>query len=886
MSANERDPLAPPVDREVDEELGQHLELRAREYEQRGLQPDAARRAALRRFGDLDAVRRDCRRVAAGRERDKRRREWLSELRQDTVFALRQLPRQPAFSLTAALTLALGIGATTAIFAAVHAVLLRPFAYREPERVVTVGTVWRGQPGGNVSAGNYVYAQDRTKSIRPLAAAAYTSMNLSGDDAPERVVGARVTHEFWEVFGVAPALGRVFGVEEDARGHDQVAVLSHGLWRRRYAADPAVIGREIRLGGIPHRVIGVMPSGFDPSADDPMLWKPMAFTPERRAMHDEHFLECYGRLSSGFELGQANDELRRVAESLHRDHPRDFPEDNSLRADNLADAVVGPSRQRLLLLLGAVALVLLIACANVANLLLARGGARARELATRAALGAGRARIVRQLLTESLVLAGLGALLGTALAQAALRGLLLIAPPNVPRLQEAQLDGAVLAFTIALALLSSLVFGAAPALQAARLDLRAGLIEGGRGSTLSRDRLRRALIAAEVALALMLLVGSGLLIRSSLFLQRLDPGFEPAGLLSARLSLPLDAYQGHERRMRVYSSLLERLAAAPGVSSVAASSQAPLLGGGSNGLLADGRVPDLRNLIQARSQFVTTGYFETLRIPLRRGRPLEAADRRGAPKVMVINEALARAAFPGQDPIGRRIACCEGGPDNPDWKEVVGVAADVRTRGPAQEVRPEFYLPLDQVPPEAWGWIQGGMTVLLRAKDGAPGALAPLVRQAVRELDPGLPVFDMLTMPERMARALSSARFSMLLTSAAGALGLALAVVGVYGVVAYFVSQRTREIGVRVALGASARDILGLVVGQGLRTVSAGIVVGLAGSLLLGRLLRGLLFGVGPADPLTLLSVAALLGAVAAAAAVVPALSAARVDPARVLSQG
>ncbi len=886
MSAKERDPLAPPVEREVEEELAQHLELRARDYEQRGLLPDAARRAALRRFGDVDAVRRECRKVATGRERDKRRREWLSELRQDLGFALRQLPRQPAFSLTAALTLALGIGATTAIFAAVHAVLLRPFAYREPGRVVTVGTVWRGQLGGNVSAGNYVYAQDRLQSIRPLASVAYSSMNLSGEEAPERVVGARATHEFWEVFGVAPALGRVFTREEDAPGHDRVVVLAQGLWRRRFGAEPAVIGRQIRLGGVLHRVIGVMPGGFDPSADDPMLWKPMAFTPERRAMHDEHFLEAYGRLAAGFELGQANQELRRIAESLHRDHPRDFAAENSLQADNLADAVVGPSRQRLLLLLGAVALVLLIACANVANLLLARGGARGRELATRAALGAGRARIVRQLLTESLLLAALGALLGTALAQAALRGLLLIAPPNVPRLQEARLDGSVLAFTIALALLSSLVFGVAPALQASRLDLRGGLIEGGRGSTQGRDRLRRALIAAEVALALMLLVGSGLLVRSSLHLQRLDPGFEPAGLLSARLSLPPDSYQGHERRMQIYASLLERLAAAPGVSAAAASSQAPLIGGGSNGLLADGRAPELKNLISARSQFVTPGYFETLRIPLRRGRRHDASDRRGAPKVMVINETLARAAFPGQDPLGRRIACCEGGPDNPDWKEVVGVAADVRTRGPAQEVRPEFYLPLDQIPAEAWGWIQGGMTVLLRAKDGAPGALAPLVRSAVGELDPGLPVFDMLTMPERMARALSGARFSMLLTSSAGALGLALAVVGVYGVVAYYVSQRTREIGVRVALGARARDILRLVASQGLRTVSAGIALGLAGSLLLGRMLRGMLFGVGPADPLTLLSVAALLGAVAAAAAVAPALAAARVDPARVLSQG
>jgi predicted permease len=881
----ERDPLAPPVDQEVDEELRNHLELRERDLQASGMAPDAARRAAQRRFGDLDAVRRDCRKLANGRERDKRRREWLGELRQDLGFALRQMLRQPAFSLTAALTLALGIGATTAIFATVHAVLLRPFAYREPERVASVGTVWRGQAGGTVSAGNYVYVLERTRALAPFAAAAYSSMNLSDEAAPERVFGARVTHEFWQVFEVAPALGRVFTRDEDAPGFDQVVVLSHGLWRRRYAADPGVIGREIRISGVPHKVIGVMPKGFDPNVADPMLWKPMAFTPERRRMHDEHFYETYGRLRPGFDLGQANHELNGIVAGLHRDHPREFAPDATLRAGNLAEQIVGPSRQRMLLLLGAVALVLLIACANVANLLLARGTLRARELATRAALGAGRSRIVRQLLTESLALAALGAALGAALAHAGLRALLSIAPPGVPRLGEARIDTSVLLFTIALALLCSVIFGVLPALQASRLDLRAGLLEGGRGSVGGRDRLRRSLIAVEVALALVLLAGSGLLIRSSLHLQRLDPGFEPEGLLSARLSLPPEAYRGHDANMQAFASVLERLRGGPGVAGAVVSSQAPLVGGGSNGLLPEGRELHTRNLIQARSQFVTTGYFETLRIPILRGRALNAADRRGAPKVMVINETLARAAFPGQDAVGKRISCCEGGFDNPSWKEVVGVVPDVRTRGPALEVRPEFYLPLDQIPAEGWGWFRSGVTILARAKDGAPGTLAPLVRQAVRELDASLPVFDMVTMPERMSRALASSRFSMLLTSAAGGLGLVLSVVGVYGVVAYFVSQRMREIGVRVALGASASQVLRLVVGQGLRTVAIGIGIGILGALALGRTLTGMLFGVSAHDPLTLASVAGLLAAVAAVAAALPARTAARLDPAKVLNE-
>ena len=357
MSAKEPDPLAPPVEREVDDELQQHLELRAREYEEQGLAPDAARRAAQQRFGDVESVRRQCRELARERNRDRRRREWRSEARQDLRFAARQIVRQPAFSLTAVLTLALGIGATTAIFAAVHAVLVRPFAYRQPDGVVLVSTVWRGQPGGDVSAGNYVYVQERARGVRPLAAAAYASMNLADEDTAERVVGALVTHEFFDVFGVAPAIGRVFTPAEDTPGQDRVVVLSHGLWRRRYGADPAALGREIRIGGIPHRIIGVMPAGFDPAAISEALWKPIAFTRERRAMHDEHYLAVYGRLAPGVDPAQANEELGRIAAGLRRDFPKDFAE-NSLQAAVLAEAIAGPSRQPLLLLLGAVGLVL------------------------------------------------------------------------------------------------------------------------------------------------------------------------------------------------------------------------------------------------------------------------------------------------------------------------------------------------------------------------------------------------------------------------------------------------------------------------------------------------------------------------------------------------
>jgi len=885
MSPDPKGPLRPPVEKEVDEEIRHHLELRAQEYEARGLAPDAARSAALRRFGDLDGFRRLCRRLAQGRNREWRRREWLGELRQDVFFAIRQMLGQPSFTLAAILTLALGIGATAGIFAIVHAVLLKPFAYREPERVASVHTVWRGQRGGNVSAGNYVYAQERVKTLSPLAAASYTSMNLADDGAPERVVGASVTHEYFEVFGVAPILGRVFTREEDAPGHDQVVVLAHGLWQRRYGGDRAVIGRDIRLGGVPHKIIGVMPEGFDPTVDQQALWKPMAFTPERRAMHDEHFLEVYGRLVPGADIAQANSEMDSIGAGLRRDHAKDFAE-AGLGANRLTDVVVGPSRQRLWLLLGAVGLVLLIACANVANLLLARGAARTRELTTRAALGAGRGRIVRQLLTESLALAALGGAAALVVAQLVLRGLLSIAPPDVPRLAEARIDGAVMAFMLLLVIASSAFFGLVPALQASKLDLRTGLIEGGRGSVGGRDRLRRALIAAEVALAVTLLAGAGLLIRSARHLERLDMGFEPTGLLSARISLPEAAYPGHERPMQTFARIVELVEGRPGVASAAVSSQAPLVGGGSNGLIPEGRPLSIENVIQSRSQFVAAGYFETMRIPVRAGRGFTGDDRRGAPKVMVINEALARAAWPGESAIGKRISCCEGGPDRPVWKTVVGVVADVRTRGPAQPVRPEFYLPLDQIPVGAWGWTRSGLTLLVRARDGSPGAIVPALRSALKEVDPTTPLFDVMTMSDRLTRALSTSRFSMLLTAALGILGLALAAVGVYGVIAYFVSQKSREIGVRVALGAGASDVLRLVAGQGFRVVGLGLAIGTLGALGFGRALGGLLVGVSPNDPVTLVSVVVLLAAVAAGAVMVPALAALRVDPARVLSEG
>jgi putative ABC transport system permease protein len=460
-------------------------------------------------------------------------------------------------------------------------------------------------------------------------------------------------------------------------------------------------------------------------------------------------------------------------------------------------------------------------------------------------------------------------------------------PAGVPRLEQVTIDGTVVAFTALLAAATSVVFGLVPALRASRQDVRGDLGAGGRGTVLSgaRDRLRRSLVAAEVALSLVLLVGAGLLIRSALHLQNVHPGFDPNGVLSARIALPASSYAGHERPARAYEGLVERLQASPGVAGVALSSQAPLVGGGgSNGLIPEGRPLDMKSIIDSQLQIVTPGYFKTMRVPLRAGRAFTEEDRRAAPRVMIVNETLARTAWPGEDPIGKRVACCEGEPDKPVWKTVVGVAADVHSRGPAAELRPEFYLPMDQVPEEAWSWIQRAMTVMVRADGGSAAALTPALREAVRELDPTVPVYNVATMSERLRDSTAQARFNTLLLSTLGGVGLLLAAVGIYGVIAYFVAQRTREIGVRMALGATGRDVLALVLRQGMAAVLAGVAVGVPAALLAGRALRAMLYGVGSADALTLVTVVAVLLAVALLASGLPARRAVRVQPTKALA--
>lgn len=872
------------VDDEVSEELELHLEMRTREYVARGLDPAAAREAALRRFGDLENVRKTCREIGRKRDKDMLRREYFTELRQDVTFAVRQLVAHPAFSLIAVLTLALGIGATTAIFSVVHAVVLRPLPVPQPEQLTFI---WSEINGGqsDVSVGNYKVLEEYQRSFSSVSAIHYYSFNLSEGEGAERTLGARVTASFFEVFGVQPALGRVFRADEDQPGRDQVVVLSHRLWQRRFGGDRGIVGREIRMNGQPYTVLGVMPSSFEFRADREELWVPVAFTPKQKAMHDEHYLTVVGRFRDGVSPEQAGHDLERIATVLR---PMDRINVNlHFQLEPYMERFVGDYRTRLLVLLGAVGLVLLIACGNVANLLLAQSAARGREVAIRAALGAGRGRIVRQLLTESAVLALVSAAIGLVIAWWGIRALVSLVPPGVPRIEQASIDAAVLAFTLGISILSSLVFGLAPALRAARTSLSASLKEGGRGSagTRGRDWLRSALISAEVALAVLLLVGAGLLIRSALEMQRIRPGFDPAGVMTARLSLPAAEYADATRVVATFDRLVEEVSQSPGVRFAGVATKIPMSpGGNGNGLLAEGKPIDLESAINAQLSIVTPGYFQAMGIPLLRGRGFHADDRRGSQRVMIVNQALAEALFPGQDPLGKKVGCCEAGPDGqtPDYKTIVGIAANLRSDGLAEEVQNEFWLPAAQAPPESWDWIQRTMYIVARTS-GEPEALVPALRRTVAGIDPDIPLYSESTMEKRMVQSTATARFNTMLLTLLGIIGLILSAVGIYGVIAYFVTQRTSEIGVRMALGATQRHVVRLVLRQAAIPVTAGIVLGLAASVAATRVLAAYLVGVEPTDPLTLASVVAVLAAAAFLASLLPARRAAGVPPTQAL---
>jgi len=648
----------------------------------------------------------------------------------DIRFAIRSLRRSPTLTIAVVLTLALCIGATTAVFSVVYAVLFRPLPFANPTELVTFREMWNGMPG-SVSVGNWADAKREDRLFAHLVPMSGASVNLAGSDVPENVTGARVGWDFFRMLGVAPAIGRGFLPDEDRPGSDGVVVLSDGLWRRRFGADRGIVGREIRIDGVPRQVIGVMPASLDYALYDEELWLPAAFTPEQLAQHDEHYLTVLGRLKPGVSPSQVQPELDQIARGLQERYPQENSQ-RGLGVANLHEELVRDYRTRLFVLLGAVAFVLLIACANIANLLLARATARARETAIRAAVGAGRRHIVRHALTESLVLAAGGGALGVLAAYWGVAVLVALGPADIPRLGLARVDGPVLAFVLLLTLGAGLVFGLAPAARMAAQLPQDALKEGGRtGSAGRRDRLRSALVVGEIALALVLLTGAGLLIRSGIALNDVDPGFDPRGVLVGRVSLPAGAYASPEAVEQAFERIAERLGQAPGVTAAGLVSAAPFESGGDNGLVPEGRPLNVESAVQSDMRLVTPGYFQTMGLRLRSGRILTPQDRAGAPLVIVINQTLARRAWPGQDPIGKRMACCEAGPDGgPNWKTVVGVVADVHARGLGREAPPEFYLPVAQAPHAAWRWIDRTMTLAVRTA-GEPMAAAPAMRDAV-----------------------------------------------------------------------------------------------------------------------------------------------------------
>jgi predicted permease len=855
------------VERELDDELRYHLERQTEENRARGMGAEEARRAALRALGGVEQRKEEC--------RDARRVSLVEDSLRDLRHGLRGMARSPAFTLVAVLTLALGIGANTAIFSVVNGVLLRPLPYADPDRLYWV-TIDRREIGNRftLSVADFLIMRERAQSFERLAAVRGERLNLTGGAEPERVAGMWVTADFFAALGARPAIGRTFLTHEDRPDSHPVAVVSHALWQRHLGSDPNAHGRTLRLNDKTYTVIGVMPPDFNFIAPVE-VWPVLQLSrPERRPPFT---LRLVGRLKPGASRQQLEAEFAAVQAEVEREYPDAQKAIWGFAAEPLKHFLTGNVRLALLALLVAVGFVLLIATANVANLLLARASAREREMAIRAALGASRRRIVRQLLTESLLLAAAGGALGLLLAVWGLDLLVALGPANFPRLREVGIDRGVLGFTAAVSLTSGLFFGLVPALQTARADLNESLKEGGRGSTEARgrQRLRALLVVSQTALALMLLVGAGLMLRSFARLQRVDPGFNPEGVLAVPLTLPLTKYADDKKRVTLYREIVERVRALPGVRTASVGISVPPAGGGQVEYFeVEGHpIPAGQNYPLAEEVMIGPDYLRTLGIPLHSGRHFADGDDAEAPPVAIVNETMARRYFPAGSALGRRIRAGGFGPEDP-WITIVGVAGDVKFAGLDAETSPTIYLPVGQQL-----WWRTPMYLVLRAEGADASALTASVRGEVQSADRDLPVANVKTGAQLVHETVGQPRFRTLLITIFAAVALLLAAVGIYGVISYSVSRRTHEIGVRMALGAGARDVLRLVISQGMRPALLGMALGLAGAFALTRLMEGLLFGVEATDSATFAATAALFALVALAACCVPAWRALKVDP-------
>jgi putative ABC transport system permease protein len=807
----------------------------------------------------------------------------------DLRYALRGMRQRPGFTAVAVLTLALGIGATTAIFSVVNGVLLRPLPYDRPDQVVMIWG-WRKQKAqAELSVPEYWELQEQAHSFQRVAAFADGSVNLTGSGTPERLQMGYFTASALPLLGVAPAIGRGPTVDDDLPGRPPVVLLSDGLWRRRYGADRSIVGRTVILDDAPTTIIGVMPPAFQLplhfSGSEMELWGPLQLDPASdRRERGWHFLQMMGRLRPGVDAAAAEREVAALARRMRETYPNDYLPGFTASVRPVDDQVVGDARPAILLLLGAVGLLLLIACANVASLLLARAESRQREMAVRAALGAGRGRIVRQLITESVVLAAIGGTVGLLLAVWGVRALVLAAPSSVPRLGAIEVDGWVLTFAAVASLSAALLFGLAPALHAGRVDLATTLAEGGRwgSSSAAGQRFRRGLVVGQIALALVLLIGAGLLAQSFLRLRQVDPGFDPDHLLTARVELSSVSYQHSPEIRALYEELLRKIQAIPGVQSAAGVRALPMTGRvdiGDWSFVIEGEFstpPAPPDWHPGDWQVVTPDYFQTMRIPVLQGRGVDPGDQPNSPGVVVINQTLARQVWPEGNALGRRVLLGGGAVDSV-WRTVVGIVGDVRRRGLSDEPRPEMFLPHAQFP-AGTGTATRSLYLAVRSS-GDAARLAPALRAALDEIDPNIPLAGVQTMEQALGSWAAERRLTMLLVTGFALVALTLGAVGIYGVVAHQVVRRSREIGIRMALGAVPREILLLVLSQASGLAGFGIAAGLAGALMVTRLIGALLFRVQPTDPMTFLGTAVVLALVTVLASLVPALRAARVNP-------
>ena len=812
----------------------------------------------------------------------------METLIKDIRYAFRGLVTHPGFTLVAVITLALGIGANSAIFTVVNAVLLRPLSFAAPEQLVFI---WQTHPFGKrigvdqlpSSNADFLDWEEQSNLFEGMSMVDSWGGNLTGGDSPEHVDGAKVSVNLFSLLRARPLLGGEFTAAQAQPGNNQVVILSHKLWQRRFGGDPNVVGQQLQIDGAPYTVQAVMGPDFVFPKDVGLpnyfpfakaeMWLPIALTERQRANRGSHHLAVIARLKPGATLAQAQSQMAGIARNIEQQNPEQS-KDWGTSVNLVHEQVVGASRKVILILLGAVGFVLLIACANVANLLLARSASRQKEIAIRTALGAGRARIVRQLLTESILLSLIGGTLGVVLASWGVKLLLAFSSDRLPRVAEINIDNRVLWFTFAVSLVTGVLFGLVPALQISKTDINESLKESGRNAMggRRRQRARNLLVVSEVALSLVLLVGAGLLARSFVRLQNVSVGFVPDQLLTINLALPREKYKDDAQKAQFFRQVVERAGGLPGVEAAAAVSQLPLSGQEElDGFNIEGRTETEGAQIQtADFRVITPDYFRAMQIPLLKGRFFNNQDRANTPYSIIIDESFARRFFPGEDPLGKRIDE-DGSRSDHEFATIIGVVGGVKHTDVKAEARPTMYVAADQSPWES-------MTLVIRSS-GDPSALTSALRQEVLAVDSDQPISEVATMEQLLSKAVAPQRFNMLLVGLFAALALALAAIGIYGVIAYSVTQRAQEMGLRLALGASRRDILRLVVGQAMWTSLLGVGLGIIGALGVTRVMASLLFEVSATDPLVFAGLSALLIVVALVASYIPARRATKVDP-------